>query len=149
MRQTELLISLKNLKNNLQIIKSKTSSDIQAVIKANAYGLGYEEVVECIENDVESFAVITLNEAISLRKHTKKPITLLQGVHEISDYDYIEKYNLDFVVHTHWQLENLSKFHLNQSRIWFKLNTGMNRLDLIKMILGMSMKNLNPSRLKT
>ena len=46
---------------------------------------------------------------------------------EISRHDYIEKYNLDFVVHI-VQLENLSKFHLNQSRIWFKLNTGMNRL---------------------
>lgn len=148
MRQTELLISLKNLKNNLQIIKSKTSSDIQAVIKANAYGLGYEEVVECIENDVESFAVITLNEAISLRKHTKKPITLLQGVHEISDYDYIEKYNLDFVVHTHWQLENLSKFHLNQSRIWFKLNTGMNRLGFNQNDFGDVYKKLKSLKAK-
>ncbi len=114
MRQTELLISLKNLKKNLQIIKTNTSSDIQAVIKANAYGLGYNEVVECIENDVESFAVITLNEAISLRKYTIKPIKLLQGVNEIADYDYIEKYNLDLVVHPHGQVENLSKLNQNK-----------------------------------
>ncbi len=128
MRQTELLISLANLKNNLQIIKSKTSSDIQAVIKANAYGLGYEEVVETIESDVESFAVITIDEAIGLRKHTKKPIVLLQGVHEVADYEQVEKYNLDFVIHADWQIENLSNFYLDESRIWLKLNTGMNRL---------------------
>ena len=42
MRQTELLISLKNLKNNLQIIKSKTSSDIQAVIKEMPEVLGLD-----------------------------------------------------------------------------------------------------------
>ena len=64
-------ISLKTLRIIFKLLSLKTSSDIQAVIKANAYGLDLEEVVECIENDVESFAVITLNEAISLRKHAK------------------------------------------------------------------------------
>ena len=78
-------VILNDIKSNWKSLNNYSNGKAAAVIKANAYGLGYEEVVECIENDVESFAVITLNEAISLRKHTKKPITLLQGVHEISD----------------------------------------------------------------
>ena len=85
MRKTELQINLSSLENNLKVIESKTSAKIQAVIKANAYGLDINEVCEVIDPYVESFAVITIDEALNLRKITQKPISILQGVHEIED----------------------------------------------------------------
>ena len=128
MRQTELLISLSNLENNLNILRNKTQSSIQAVVKANAYGLSYEEVLDVTENYVESYSVITLDEAIQLRKLTNKPVLMLQGVHEESDYKKVQEHCLDFVVHSFWQIENLNKFYVGNSSIWLKINTGMNRL---------------------
>ena len=128
MRKTELQINLSNLENNLKVIKSTTSAEIQAVIKANAYGLDINEICETIENEVESFAVITVDEALNLRKKTKKPILILQGVHEIADYDKVKDFNLDFVIHSDWQLDSMPEVDLSNSRAWLKINTGMNRL---------------------
>ena len=84
MRKTELKINLSNLNHNIDVIKKFTNADIQAVVKANSYGLSALEVAKAIENQVESFSVITLGEALELRKHTNKPILLLQGVHAVS-----------------------------------------------------------------
>ena len=46
MRDTELQINLSNLSHNLNILKEKTSSEIQGVLKAFSYGLEIREVVE-------------------------------------------------------------------------------------------------------
>ena len=55
MRKTELKINLSNLKHNINLIKKFTDADIQAVVKANSYGLNMSKVLETIEDDVESF----------------------------------------------------------------------------------------------
>ena len=130
MRKTELKINLANLKHNINLIKKFTDADIQAVVKANSYGLNVSKVLKTIEDDVESFSVITLTEAEEVRKLTTKPILLLQGVHQLDDYELIEKHKLDFVIHSSWQLDEIEKYNLSNSRIWLKINTGMNRLGI-------------------
>ena len=89
MRRTELQISLSALENNLKVIKSFTNASVQGVVKANFYGLFDDKMHEIIEQNVESYAVITIDEAVSLRKLTSKPILLFQGVHEQNDYEMI------------------------------------------------------------
>ena len=128
MRKTELQISLRNLEHNLSVIKSKTTSDIQAVVKANFYGLQLEQIIEILDPQVESYAVITLDEARALRKLTKLPILLLQGVHENEDYEDIKQLKLDFVLHSSWQIKGIDEHNLANNRLWLKANTGMNRL---------------------
>ena len=130
MRKTELKIKLSNLTKNIDLIKSFTDASIQAVVKANSYGISASEVVKNINDHVESYSVITLDEAIEIRKFTEKPILLLQGVHEIEDYKLVSEFRFDFVIHSMWQLEKLENFDLSQSRLWIKINTGMNRLGL-------------------
>lgn len=150
MRKTELKINLSNLNHNIDVIQKYTNADIQAVVKANSYGLSASEVAKTIENSVESFSVITFDEALDLRKHTDKPILLLQGIHEQNDYDLIQNYKLDFVVHSKWQLENISNFNLKDSRLWLKINTGMNRLgldldefhDTLNIVKGLEIKDI-------
>ena len=115
MRKTELQINLLSIKDNLKTIKHHTNSDVQAVVKAGAYGLSLNEVYNAISNDVESFAVITLKEAKALRQITDKPILLFQGVHETKDYSDVEDLNLDFVIHSPWQLDGIEKFNLSNS----------------------------------
>ena len=84
MRKTELKINLSNLKHNINLIKKFTDADIQAVVKANSYGLNVAKVLHTIEDEIESYSVITLSEAVEVRKLTKKPLLLLQGVYELS-----------------------------------------------------------------
>ncbi|MBL6819628.1 MAG: alanine racemase [SAR86 cluster bacterium] len=128
MRKTELQINLRNLEHNLSVIKSKTTSAIQAVVKANLYGLQLKQIIEILDSQVESYAVITLDEARDLRKLTKLPILLLQGVHENEDYKTVSEQELDFVLHSSWQIKSIDKFKLASNRLWLKVNTGMNRL---------------------
>ena len=54
MRKTELKINLSNLIYNIEVIKRFTKSDIQAVVKANSYGLSASEVAKTINDYVES-----------------------------------------------------------------------------------------------
>ena len=128
MRKTKLKINLSNLNHNIDVIKKFTNADIQAVVKANSYGLSALEVAKTIEDQVESFSVITLGEALELRKHTNKPILLLQGVHENEDYEVIQDQTFDFVIHSSWQLDKIKNYDLSKTRLWLKINTGMNRL---------------------
>ena len=130
MRKTELKINLSNLNHNINLIKKFTNADIQAVVKANSYGLNVAKVLQTIEDEIESYSVITLSEAVEVRKLTKKPILLLQGVYELDDYELVEKYKLDFVIHSSWQLNEIEKYNLSNSRIWLKINSGMNRLGI-------------------
>ena len=148
MRKTELKINLSNLIYNIEVIKRFTKADIQAVVKANSYGLSASEVAKTINDHVESFSVITLDEAIELRKHTDKPILLLQGVHEIDDYQIVQEQCFDFVVHSNWQLENITNFNLEESRLWLKINTGMNRLGLDLVDFQTVLQNLEKIKLK-
>ena len=43
---SKLIINLRNVKNNLNIIKKLTKKTICATVKANAYGLGDVEIVK-------------------------------------------------------------------------------------------------------
>ena len=148
MRKTELKINLSNLIHNIEVIKRFTDADIQAVVKANSYGLSASEVAKTINDHVESFSVITLDEAIELRKYTDKPILLLQGVHEIDDYQIVQEQCFDFVVHSNWQLENITNFNLEESRLWLKINTGMNRLGIDLVDFQTVLQNIEKIKLK-
>ena len=44
-----------------------------------------------------------------------------------TEYKEVLKYDLDFVIHSDWQLKNLEE-GLKNNRLWLKLNTGLNRL---------------------
>ena len=127
MRDTELQINLSNLSHNLNILKENTTSEIQGVLKAFSYGLEINEVVEVIDEHVSCYSVMSIDEAILVRNKSSKPILLLQGIYDLDEYKEVLKYDLDFVIHSDWQLKNLEE-GLKNHRLWLKLNTGLNRL---------------------
>ena len=127
MRDTELQINLSNLSHNLNILKENTTSEIQGVLKAFSYGLEINEVVEVIDEHVSCYSVMSIDEAILVRNKSSKPILLLQGIYDLDEYKEVLKYDLDFVIHSDWQLKNLEE-GLKNNRLWLKLNTGLNRL---------------------
>jgi len=62
-------INLSAIKSNLDLIKSKTKSQILAVVKANAYGHGLIPVsTAALEGGADWLGTALLEEAIELRK---------------------------------------------------------------------------------
>ncbi|QJC28890.1 alanine racemase [Enterobacteriaceae endosymbiont of Plateumaris rustica] len=146
------VINTNALKHNLQLIKNMTSkSKIWSVIKANAYGHGIKNVWKSLIQ-TDGFAVLTLDEAISLRKYgCNKPILLLEGFFNKKDLDIVYKYNFTITIHSDWQLNmlilNKPKYNIN---VYIKINSGMNRLGfnlksiprIINIIKTIKVKNI-------
>ena len=67
----ELHISFANLQSNLQFFRKviKKNTELSAVVKSDAYGLGITKIVPEIEKyGVKSFFTATIVEAIEVRK---------------------------------------------------------------------------------
>ena len=88
-------VSLPQLRKNVDIIRSLNSptTDIMAVVKADAYGHGDEHIVRCLAEQcgIKYFAVSNLDEAIAVRKFAPDADILILGytppeyAHEIED----------------------------------------------------------------
>jgi alanine racemase len=121
-------IDLKKIKINLTEIKKVNNKKIIAVIKSNAYGLGLIEIAKFLESEnINYFAVATLEEAINLRKNNiKSQILVLEKNNSYKDYI---KYNLIYCLYDLDSLKEINKLLL-PIRIHIKFNTGLNRLGL-------------------
>ena len=85
---TVLKIKLNKISRNYKILQKhlKYGCDIAAVIKANAYGLGQEKVIECLSAvGCQKFCVSTLDEAMTLPKLSKDTeIYIMHGVNSLN-----------------------------------------------------------------
>lgn len=74
-----LEISRKNLLHNIRALKSVAGPEKKAiaVVKANAYGAGMNEVVSVLEPETEAFAIDDIEELRTLRQLTEKDIYVL------------------------------------------------------------------------
>ena len=83
-QNTTLEIDLKSICHNFKKIKKKVSKNciVAATVKANAYGLGLEQVSKSlIKHKCRNFFVATLMEGIELRSYNKSiNIYILNGL---------------------------------------------------------------------
>ncbi len=127
-------VSLPQLRKNYSIIKSLNSppTEVMAVVKADAYGHGDEQIICCLAGDcgVKYFAVSNLDEAIAVRGFCPNADILILGytppeyAHEISMYNIIQG-----VVSAEYA-EALSKNTPEPIRCHIKIDTGMGRIGL-------------------
>jgi alanine racemase len=131
-RPLRSLIDLSALKYNSWHIKNIIQNKkIMAMVKANGYGHGLKLVAESLLQ-VDNFGVACLEEAMELRSFgVTKPITIMQGFFAAEDLKLIDKFTLDVVIHSNWQVEILEKYTGRALNVWLKINTGMNRLGFI------------------
>lgn len=149
-RNLQALIDSKAIIHNLkQVKKLSPKSKIMAMVKANAYGHGMVEVSKvlsgqsisnnynvnnhvniCNNSLVDAFGVACIEEGILLRKSgINLPIILIEGFFEESELEDICCYDLEIVLHNSWQVEVFVKSkYKDKITVWFKLNTGKNRL---------------------
>ena len=125
----ELLIDLNLIRENTLKLKNLTTnnSKFMAILKSDAYGHNIKKVSKAIDDIVDGYGVVKLEEAKKLREVSDKKILLMQGIYNEDDLLNLQKYNINTVIHNEYQLEIHKK--LNEfSGVWFKINTGMNRL---------------------
>ncbi len=121
---------LSALRHNLGVARRHApKSKIWAVLKANAYGHGFERVARALA-DADGYALLDVNEAVRLRESgVAKPMLLLEGAFHPADLALADRYGLALAVHDSEQLLMLERARLSSPiAVWLKLNTGMNRL---------------------
>lgn len=142
---TVAYINLNALKHNIRTIqKMAPKSKILAMVKSNAYGHGATIVAKTIEKNVGAFGVACLEEALALsHAKIKKQILLMKGFNDANELKIIDKHKFSVVIHNVEQLKILEKAQLNNKlAIWFKINTGMNRLGFSENDVLMAYENL-------
>lgn len=133
-------IDLEALKSNVNFVHQiNPASKIIAVIKANGYGHGMNEVARVLafeEPRVDCLAVATIEEVVELNLlGTSKRILLLQGFRDARELEFLMESDVEFVIHSDYQLVLLKTALLENIvprtlTVWLKLDTGMNRLGM-------------------
>ncbi len=145
--QCILEISLEKIKSNWKKINKYSNFKASAVIKANAYGFGLEEIgLALSQSDCDFFYVAQIEEGIKLRKILQSnniKIGILEGMlHHPKEY---KKNNLIPVINNINQLNDFIKFKklFPQIRSILHIDTGMNRLGLDQNELDFAIKNIS------
>jgi alanine racemase len=118
------------LRHNLNLAKSAApNSRIMAVVKANGYGHGLLRIAEGLKK-ADGFAVLGINEAISLREAGfGQTLLLLEGLFTADELVLASQHDITPVVHCLQQIEMLEVPALRRPvSVFLKMNTGMNRL---------------------
>ncbi len=78
---SELIIDYELVRNNIQLIRKKisSSSKFMAIVKSNAYGHDLDTMVRALNDSVDGFGVVRLEEAINIRAKSILPILMMQG----------------------------------------------------------------------
>ena len=123
-------INLDTLVSNYNIYKSQLSSaqEIMAVVKADAYGHGEQQVAKKLqEAGCTNFAVSNIEEAISLREAGIRGQILILGYTPVSSISELIKYDITQAILSEEYAERLSGKGI---KVQFAIDTGMNRIGL-------------------
>ena len=129
-RPVEALIHRPALAHNLARARAAArDARVWAVVKANAYGHGIEQVYPALRG-ADGFALLDLAEAGRVRAlGWRGPILLLEGAFEPRDLELCSRLELWHVVHRSEQIDWLAAHKTERpQQVWLKMNSGMNRL---------------------
>jgi len=125
------------VQNNISFLRKKLGDNviISAVVKANAYGHGIEQIVPLFEKyGIEHYSVFYYHEAVRVFNSLSKPATIMVmgWLYEKSIRDAIEK-GIEFFIFNIERLNIAIKFAKElkiKARIHLEVETGMNRSGL-------------------
>jgi len=124
-------VSRKNILHNVDVIRKKIGPRVKiaAVIKANAYGHGYNEIASILEmEDIYFLAVHSFEEALYLKDREFTPRILVVGYTPFDQLKEAVEHKIHFTVYNLETLKRLKAVKAaNQARVHLKLETGTNR----------------------
>ena len=129
---SKIIINKKNLQHNLNFIKKQSNNaKICAMVKANAYGHGLEEIVSLLKDKVEAFGVVNIKEALRVREVDKNAFVILFGFCE--NIEEAIKNNISLTIISFEYLKNILKISKKMDvkpRLHLNINSGMNRFGI-------------------
>ncbi|MFM2426582.1 MAG: hypothetical protein RL707_408, partial [Pseudomonadota bacterium] len=144
-RPIQAFVHADALRHNLARVRAAApDARVWAVVKANAYGHGIENVFEGLRA-ADGFALLDLQEAQRLRTlGWRGPILLLEGAFELRDLELCSRLDLWHTVHSEAQIDMLAAHKTNvPHRVFLKMNSGMNRLGFSPRLYRAAWTRLN------
>lgn len=132
-RDTVAFVNLDRLVHNVEVIYKKSKKPLMAIIKADAYGHGANEVAKVLEArpEIQMYGLATVKEAIDLRNSGIKKEMLVIGPTRVEDAKIAAQYNISLTAYSERYILDLIKEKLSQPlKLHIKLDTGMNRIGL-------------------
>ena len=107
-------------------------SNTIAVIKADAYGHGAQQVAQALASQAKVFAVAFIDEALALREQgITQAILLLEGVMSEDEMACAKQHNFWVMLHSVEHFSWLRALEKNQRPVfWIKVDSGMHRLGI-------------------
>lgn len=128
---SEKVISGGAVIHNLEWCKGKSAGkEIMAMVKADGYGHGMEQIVTLLKDKVKWFGVANADEAIKLKNFLEKRHTILV-VGKTCEYDLLIKNGIHITIDCEDKLIKVIKTAKNvnkQAYVHLAINTGMNRI---------------------
>lgn len=130
-------VNLDNIAHNITQLKSITSAgaEFMAVVKANAYGHGAEQVAHvALENGASWLAVARVNEGVALRQAGISAPILILGYTPPKNYGSLLAYDLTQTVYSLKMAQDISHLAAQANKkiaVHIKVDTGMGRLGFI------------------
>jgi alanine racemase len=130
-----LEINLKAIANNIRAVKEKTSAEILAVVKADAYGHGLIPIAKCaIDSGASWLGVALLEEALTLRESGIKAPIIAWLTPPNSDFTAAITADIDLSIPSLKHLEVIvaaGKALGKKPRVHIEVDTGMTRGGLL------------------
>lgn len=150
----ELIISTDNIKFNINLIKEHIGKNVEVmpVIKANAYGVGVQNIIPILNSlAINIVGVATVEEAVEIRKMYSGQIVVLlqplsQQIGEILENDIIINVSdFEFLK----ELNNMAIKSNKIANVHIEIDTGMGRTGVkLNLLEGFCEKCLNLKNIK-
>ena len=137
-----VVIEAEKLQHNIEVIKNRISAvdgntpKIIAVLKGNAYGMGYKNVAQkLIENGIDMFAVSEVSEALEMRElGIQNEILVLNSTNSLEEAKLIVKNNLTATIDSIEELKLFQKICEDENaniKYHIKVDTGFSRFGFL------------------
>ncbi len=131
-RPTQVVVETDKIRENIATIQAHLPKETQtfAVVKANAYGHGAQEVAQAVEDQVDAFCVSNLDEALELRTAGIAQDILILGVVMPDNLRLARAYRITLTVASLEWLDQAQAFakDLRGLQVHLKVDSGMGRI---------------------
>lgn len=130
-------INLDAIGNNIRAIKSRIKAETQllAVVKADAYGHGAEEVAKvCLYNGADQLAVATCDEGIQIRQWSIQVPVLILGNTVVGQLETVVNHSLTQAIFRYETAKLMSDIAVKLNKtalVHIKIDTGMSRIGFL------------------
>ena len=128
---TWLQVDLDVLTENMRLVRQKAGTDVLAVVKADAYGMGAVTIAHALQAHCAFFGTANITEALELRRSgIEKPILIL-GRMPVSAYPLAIQEDIRMPIFLYEDAKALSDEAVKQGKIarfHFAVDTGMSRI---------------------